>query len=450
MLLACRALSLALIGWLFGVTVYRAATQSITIDEAYTASQFVWRPLGAMVAEYDANNHVLYTLLAKLTTAWGTTDLTLRLPALAGAALFFAALYRLLGQLTSGSSSPWWMPLGVALIGGNTYILDLLPLARGYGLALGLFTLGLSWSVDEAGSRSPRAAGLMLGLAVAANLTLLIPVAGLLAGLIWLDRRDAIGPALTAALTAAALLAAPMWNAAREHFYFGTDSPVTSLASLMGASLTHDWSERGGPVMGGVIVAVLVLAATVAAGFVLRGTGRALFLLASTISAGALLLAAGHHLTGLPYPYGRTGLYWILLIGAGLVSLAARFRIVAWMGALITVAAVRFYAAEWSTEFTTDWQYDAGTRAIAERIAARTRPEGRLVRVGASAPLAFALNYYRITRGWTWMAEVAQDDVRRGEYDYYAVYGPEREWAEAQHKTVLYEHKVAGSILAAR
>ena len=445
--LACRALSLVLLGLLFGVTVYRAVTQSITIDEAYTASQFVWRPLGAMAAEYDANNHVLYTLLAKLTTAWGTTDLTLRLPALVGAALFFAALYRLLGQLAGGGPSPWWMPMGAALIGANTYILDMLPLARGYGLALGLFTLGLSLLLDKAWSM----AGLALGLAVTANLTLLMPVAGLLAGAVWLDRRAAAGSALTAALTAAALLAAPLWHAGREHFYFGTDSPVTSLASLMGGSLTHDWSERGGPVPGGAIVAALLLAAAVAAGFGAREAGRPLFLLASTISIGALLLAAAHYLTGLPYPYGRTGLYWILLIGAGLVGLAARFRIAAWIGAPVVLAAVWFYAAAWSTEFTTDWVYDAGTRAIAERIAARPRPNAQPVRVGASAPLSFSLNYYRLTRGWTWMAEVTRDDVRQGAYDYYAVYGPDREWAEeSQHMTVLYRHKAAGSILAVR
>lgn len=444
-IVACIPLSI-----LFGAAVYRAATLSITVDEAYTYTQFVSRPIPAVLAEYDANNHILYTLLAKLTTSvFGAGDLALRLPALSGAALFLAALYRLLRQLAGATL---WLPLGVVLIGANTYVADLLPLARGYGLALGLFTLGLSLLLDgEAEDASPRMAGLALGLAVTANLTFLFPVAGLVAGMIWLDRRAGLGAGAAALGIAALLLAAPLWNAGREHFYFGADTWVDSAGSLMGGSLTHDWSERGGPVPAGSVILAAVLATTVAAGWMLRVQSRPLWLLGCSIAMSSLLLAAGHAAAGLPYPYGRTGIYWLLLCGAGLVALAARFRSAALACLAITLAASYFYARAWSTGATIEWVWDSGTRAIAEMVAAQPRsPDGRRVRIGVSGPVSHTLNYYRRTRGWTWLEDVKQDDFRQGEYDFYVLFEGDREWAAAQHLTVLYEHPIAHSFLAAR
>ena len=439
-----------LLALLYGAAVYRASTLSITVDEAYTYTQFVSRPIPAVLAEYDANNHILYTLLAKLTTAiFGASDMALRLPALGGAALFLVALFRLLRQLAGATL--WLVPLGIVLIGANTYVADLLPLARGYGLALGLFTLGLSLLLDEGSSRRPGMAGLALGLAVAANLTFLFPVAGLLAGLSWLDRRAGLSAGLAALGVAALLLAAPLWNAGREHFYFGADTWVNSAGSLVGGSLTHDWSERGGPVPAGSAILAAVLASTVVAGWMLRARSRPLWLVGCSIATSFLLLAAGHAIAGLPYPYGRTGIYWLLLCGAGLVALASRFRAAAVVCLAIALAASYFYARAWSTGATIEWVWDSGTRAIAEMVAAQPRPPaGRRVRIGVSGPVSHTLNYYRRTRGWTWLEDVKQDDFRQGEYDFYVLFEGDREWAAAQHLTVLYEHPIAHSFLAVR
>lgn len=451
-----RFVAFALTAFLFLTTVYRAATQSITIDEAYTYSQFVARPLAAALSEYDANNHVLYTLLARLTTATlGANSFTLRIPALAGALLFFAALFRLVRQLTADAPA-WMLPAGVALIGANTYVLDLLPLARGYGLALGLFTLSLSLVLSP-GARI--AAGAALGLAVAANLTFLFPALSFTAGIVWLDRRAAWRFAGAAFAGAAILLTIPLLTATRDNFYFGTDSLATSLASLVGASLTHDWGERGGPVPAGSIIAAAVLASTVLASWTRRrepGRQRALILLAVTITGSALLLVAAHYAAALPYPYGRTGFYWILLFGAALMVLTPLHR--AWQGIAlsVTLAAVYCYTAAWSPRYTTDWRFDAGTREIADRIEALerqqrpNRPPGPLVRVAASDLLAHSLDFYRVTRGWSWMEPVARSEaLRREPFDFYVVTGAEREWADRQGMKILLDHALAGSALAA-
>jgi hypothetical protein len=73
-----------------GWCAYRAATQSIVHDEAYSFFKFIdgpwsnlWTPL------YDAGNHVLYLALAKLSVDFlGVSELSLRLPSvLAGLAM---------------------------------------------------------------------------------------------------------------------------------------------------------------------------------------------------------------------------------------------------------------------------------------------------------------------------------------------------------------------------
>ena len=437
-----KALALAVTAFLVAAAAYRAATLSITVDEAYTYTQFASRPLGAAVAEYDANNHVLYTLLAKAATGLlGAGDFTLRLPALAGAALFYAALYRLMLRLAGGT---WWLPLGVALTGGNTYVTDLLPLARGYGLGVALFTLGLTLLLDEV--PRPRAAGVALGLAVAANLTFLFPIAGLLAGLLWLDRRQAVAPAAWATGVALAFLAAPFWHASRENFYYGVDSLAVSALSLMGVSLERNRGESSVAVLAGMVLMAATFASTIATA---RGARRPLFLLASSIAGGLALLVAGHYATGLLYPYGRTGISWLLLFGVSSVALASRFRTVKIAATPIALAALYCYARVWSTASTVEWDFDAGTRAIVERIAAEPRSRST-VRVAASGAIPHTINYYRVTRGWTWLEDVKLGNVRQGRYDYYVLTGEDREWAGSQRMTVLYEHPAAHSILARR
>jgi hypothetical protein len=403
------------------------------------------RPLVTAMADYDANNHVLYTLLARLSTgALGASDLSLRLPALAGAALFYASLYGLILRLAGPT---WWLLLGVATIGANTYVTDLLPLARGYGLAMALFTLALWMLVLE--TPRPRLAGGALGLAVAANLTFAFPVAGLVAGLVWLDRLTAIRTTLAwAAGVAAPLLAAPMWHARGEHFYFGGDSLITSAGTLMGVSLMRDRDDRSLPVLTAMVVMALTLGATMIVGLRRRGPLR---LLATSIGLGLALLALAHLAVRLPYPFGRTGISWLLLFGVSFVALAAQFRTAALALTPLALAALVFYAKAWSTAATAEWEWDAGTRAIAELIARQPKPaDGHLVRIGSSPLMFHTLNYYRRTRGWTWMEDVKPDDFRQGHYDYYVLTSEDRQWAETQGMKVLYEHPAAHSFLARR
>src|SRR5947209_6902870 len=84
------------LGALWLVCLYRAITQSIVHDEALTYQLYLAAPFGEMFHTYSANHHFLNTLLMYLSVSvFGLSEWSMRLPALAGAALYFAAVYRL-------------------------------------------------------------------------------------------------------------------------------------------------------------------------------------------------------------------------------------------------------------------------------------------------------------------------------------------------------------------
>src|ERR1700676_4169308 len=74
--------------------LYRAITQSIVHDEALTYRLFIDAPYRQIFQLFSANHHFLNTLLMKLSVSiFGVSEWSMRLPALAGAALYFAAGY---------------------------------------------------------------------------------------------------------------------------------------------------------------------------------------------------------------------------------------------------------------------------------------------------------------------------------------------------------------------
>ena len=94
---AARWLNTSFAVAIFAISVYRAATLALTIDEASTYVGYVhlgWN--GIFHGPFDANNHILYSILEKFSRQWfGMSELSLRLPALLGAGLFLWSLARL-------------------------------------------------------------------------------------------------------------------------------------------------------------------------------------------------------------------------------------------------------------------------------------------------------------------------------------------------------------------
>ncbi|HEY3743504.1 MAG TPA: hypothetical protein VGL53_26850 [Bryobacteraceae bacterium] len=238
---------------LFALAVYRAATLSFTVDEATTYVTYVvhgWT--GIFHGPFDANNHILYSILEKFTRQWfGPSEFSLRLPALAGAALFLWSVARLCAMLIPGL---WFSLLGFLLVTANPITLDFMAAARGYGLALGLLAFALlmwiEWLEDERGFRIALAS-IALGLSVSANLMFAFASIALFsAGCLFLIRRQrfklipaAVVPAIVIPL---ALWWAPFQDYSPDAFYFGTPTIYASTESMELAVFDHDFT-RGDP-----------------------------------------------------------------------------------------------------------------------------------------------------------------------------------------------------------
>src|SRR5260370_28769177 len=114
--------------------VARACVQSITIDEADT--YLVW------VARHDpshwqgaSNNHILNSLLMRLfTSVFGVSHLSVRAPALLGAALYIGAAYLLCREAAPCLRVQW--PVCLCLV-YNPLVFDHPLTRRGYSLARG-------------------------------------------------------------------------------------------------------------------------------------------------------------------------------------------------------------------------------------------------------------------------------------------------------------------------
>jgi 4-amino-4-deoxy-L-arabinose transferase-like glycosyltransferase len=409
----------ALLAGLLAVNFYRAATQSIVYDEAITYLFFIHESVLAPFIHFNANNHVLFSALAAVSTrVFGVSEFALRLPTALGAVLYFAAVFGIARDLCDRATL---FLLTVAALSLNPVVFDFLSAARGYGLAtswlaVGLFFLLRGGSGEQDIGRTRTAASVALGLSVCSNLAFLFPVAGLLLTATVIELRRSTLLALTrlwipGALVAAAILAAPLMHSSPDQFYFGATSLRDTIASLVHMSFVHhptrwtstlasQWIVR---IAGWVAVGSVALAIARAT-ILLRARrfdplSRALLLLAGTWIATLGMLVSANVLVDLPYPLERTGLYFIPLVIVTIVATGRSFTSV-WP-ARVAAAALAILVATSIEQFAvrsyTTWRFDAGSRDVATVIA--SLPVKRPLRVATSEWLYEpALEYYNVVR----------------------------------------------------
>src|ERR1700682_4493403 len=81
----------------FAVSVYRAATQPVTVDEAHMYQDYIQNygtPEYIFTRKYESGNHVLQTLMAFASVKlFGVSEFTLRLPSLLAGLLYLIGIY---------------------------------------------------------------------------------------------------------------------------------------------------------------------------------------------------------------------------------------------------------------------------------------------------------------------------------------------------------------------
>lgn len=325
---AARWLNTVLGVIVFALAVYRAATLSLTVDEADTYVRYVqhgWN--GIFHGPFDANNHILYSILEKFSRQWfGSSELSLRAPSLLGAALYLWSAARLCALLVPGL---WFSALAFLMVTVNPLNLDFMVAARGYGLALGLLAFSLlqliKWVDDSRPVRIP-AASIALGLSASANLVFVFPsIASFTVAVLFLLERQRFKLIPLAVLPAVLIPVALWWEPFKSYdpvaFYFGAATIYAAVELIEVSVFVHD-AGRGDPfgswqtlnVLHSGILPVLVPALWISAGFWIRRRGtRGLAFLALIFAITCFGYWLAHAWLGVLYPQERTGLAVIFL-----------------------------------------------------------------------------------------------------------------------------------------
>lgn len=481
------------------VCLYRAITQSIVHDEALTYGFYIGAPWSQIFQFYDANHHFLNTLLMKLSVSlFGVSECSMRLPALGGAALYLAAVYRICEREIGPDAAAF---LAAALLALNPMILDFMVAARGYGMALGFLMWALAILVayvrrpEGVASRELLRAGAALSLSIMANLVFAVP-AMVLTAAAWAmlkTARPTVAPAPAqppvskkrqrrrrrpvlsdqqralqtfrrwvvipaVAGCAVFVLLSPLAQATPGKFYAGAETVAESLRSLYSVSLA-----RGGPLQQAALWPVLRdgvafgLAPLILLGALARGILRrnVLLILVSATAIGCgmvpLLLHLAIHLL---YPLDRTGTYFLPLTSLALAGLLEEIGGSGWWkaagvaAAAISILLLAQFLLEFNTRKFAVWEYDADTHAILAALG-KAVPEKHpgSVRIANSWQLEPSLNFYAMKDNLDWLQPITRDPVGPGA-DYYILTGADRAAAGSLHLRTIFTGSNSGTILA--
>jgi 4-amino-4-deoxy-L-arabinose transferase-like glycosyltransferase len=421
-----------------GWVVARACVQSMTIDEADTYLSCA-APPDPSHWQSSLNNHVLNSALMRLfTTVFGPSHLSVRLPALIGAAIYILAAYWLCRMIGGHWTLEW--PLFLCLV-YNPLVMDFLVAARGYGLATAFLVavIAIAAHSHRSGPASPPACALCsvcLALSLAANFSFaFVDAASLLLICLWAcaglqpGRRIREGARLLAAcclpglavfwfLSLSVLL---RWH--KGEVILGAASVPEMVGSVVTASLfqlnpqvanriVYKWFHPLGPVLFPVLALTLafVLVLILRQRRALFQDARARWLAAlGGLAGGALALTLALHLLALhffrlPLPKSRTAVYFVPLamIVAGT---AAAIRVPSRLGrigrtgllaALFLLGAYHILCLRLTYFY--EWPWDADVRQAYDVLAYYNHAYGARS-VAASWPFTASLNFYRIASG---------------------------------------------------
>ncbi|MBL8175284.1 MAG: glycosyltransferase family 39 protein [Bryobacterales bacterium] len=463
-----------LLALLLAVNLYRAATISVSTDEAYTYNRSVSVPIPELWKTFDANDHVLHTLLCKVSIRlFGVSEFSLRIPALLGGLLLLAMCLRLC-RLLFGDT--WRMLLAFSLLALNPFILDYCSVARGYGLATALFLTALDQLLRLLPTPTDLhrlyIAGIALALGVTANLTIVIPgialtivFAMLFLGPPLLERHwprfrvrtDALLDRMIVpgVILSTAILLVPLLPAKKEHFYLGSDNWKSSLLSLAYANLWRplnplEHTPLHEPVMAIVesIAIPLPIAILTLALYRWRRNREPLrALLTFTAIASFTLLAALNATLGMRLPERRTGLYLVPLLTLLAVFILDEIRWTRHIGNAAAALTLLQFLLSFNVRYYDEWNFDAGCRQLVQYLRDHAPPPGRRVSLHATFPLPHSVEFYRRYFGLEWL-DVSREIEARRPHDVYLLTPEELPLMQKLNLTERYVQPISNITLA--
>ena len=455
-----RVLAWCTLAIVFGISVYRADTQTIAHDEALEYEWFLAGGVGRVLA-YNPSNHVLFTLLAKpIVWILGPRELILRSPSLFGTVIYLLVTYLLCGRLF-GKGVLFF--LAVAMLTLNPQILDFMPAARGYilglaGLAAAMYFMA---RLAERGEFNPAdaewkwgcsLASISLALSVAASFTNVVPAVCLvltfsavaMGGLRSLlkfanNRLQQFAKYFLIPGTAAGfcILWPYLIQARPSNFYAGQGRARDAIRDIFAASFLYKWTgdvfnSRGAvasapgswqervtdlgehaffPALLVLVLAGYFLSRRTQPGSANTQNAQCRIFGGAAIASVALIVVL-HVAAKVHYPDSRLCLFLIPLFTVG-VLLAAREihlrfppRFLQALGLLLAAAVISDYALSLQTKSFRYNAYDVISRDLYQAIADDVRPRGLTnVRVGGTWWYEPEINFYRRRYKADWMLE---------------------------------------------
>jgi hypothetical protein len=422
------------------VCAYRAAHQSITVDEASTYLNYVRGHWTNIWGPYDPNNHVLFSILAQISVRlFHLSEFSLRLPTVIAGFFFVIGFHRVLAITVDSRAIRWITLVAVSMA---PLLLDFSVAARGYGLGITL----LIWAVYFSIRGRDFWAGIFAGLAMAATFNLAFSVLGLavcplILGLgRWRARLRRVNSVVEPAAVVLLAICYPVIRQAHtDQFYIGHSNLRDALYDFVNLTVRAA-PNRGGWIGSGAAIralehfllpAILLLVIATSARLFLRDKSS----LRSLLPALALLLAlalilASHLLLGFNYPGDRLTLPLFVLLALAWAIAVAQIpnRIFRLANGVIAIVLIAQFAHQAHLYYFTIWQFDAGIRPVARRLRddLRGKPPNS-VAVSATWYQTPALEYYREAYRIAALKPIERMDPAPLEgYDYYVLNGDDR------------------------
>ena len=455
------ALSLTLAGlWCYSLT--RAATLSFTHDEclSYTiVSEFStwWK---------DTNNHVLNTLLMKLSQlVFGDGEFPLRLPNSLAHGVFLVTSYLCLHRLRS----PLLVIAGFLILNTNPFVLDFFSLARGYGLSLALMMISL-FSFLEAIRSGPTGSDRLFAISFIASGLGIWASYGLLnfhlalVGTVFIQqlqlyrvsedsrqrhmiRRRGLRLVGLNAVIVGSVLPVLIWLKIHDRFWFGGVGSFTSdtLRPLVVRSL-YAWepTSLADPLTSLICIlfGLLVCYAIWRIIFQKKSSAAGFLVLMLCICLASII--SQYFILKTPYPVARASLFFVPIFLLAIILTVAELgtllsqkenRIALTLLVTLCGALVWNFLASASLSTTYLWRYDANTREAMEALERDHTTDLTArdhVTLGVWWHFEPSTNYYRTTRDMTWLAPTQRKEEPAEGFDYYYMpkkqqdeYGPE-------------------------
>ncbi len=400
--------------WILGAAAFaiawavaRAAVQSITIDEAVTYNIFV---LHQRYLWYAANNHILNsTLMYGFVKMFGLSQFTARLPALLGAALYIAAVYRLCRLLRTSLFVQ--LTVFVCLV-FNPFIFDYLVAARGYGLALGFLMWAMVypvWTEEQRGSLLVACAvsSLCAGLSVDANFSFaFVNLAAMAAILLsaWRRRPNQWFRLLAASVLPGAAIIAIVSGYALSHTHpgeliYGARSLHETFGSIVEASLFQNRFVFLKPVVFPLVGVTGLLWLSYSATRIPKLGLAAAAIFAVTVA----IHWTAFRLFGLLLPQDRTAIYFfpLFMIAAGVLAAippASRLGRYLRAGFLVSLAVMAaYFLLCLRLTYFKEWYWDSDVQKTYAVLSCLNR-EHQVTRVASTWSYRGPLNFYQLAQ----------------------------------------------------